>query len=81
MHVGIVLGAIALAEILAAILGHVPALAGSVEGAKLRIVVSAIVLIVLMLVRPQGVFAHHEFSWSWVARLFGRKGPRTEVAA
>ncbi len=81
MHVGIIVGAIVFAEIFAAILGKVPALAGTVEGAKLRIVVSAVVLIVLMLVRPQGVFAHHEFSWSWVGRLLGRKSPQTEVAA
>ena len=78
---GIVLGAVLVAEILAAVLGKFGPFAGTVEGAKLRLVVSAVVLIVLMLVRPQGVFAHHEFSWSWVGRLFGKKAPTTEVAA
>ena len=80
-YAGVVIGAIVFAEILAAILGRFAPFAGTVEGAKLRLVVSAVVLIVLMLVRPQGVFAHHEFSWSWVGRLFGRKEPRTEVTA
>lgn len=78
---GIVVGAIIVAEIFAFALGAIPALSGKVEGAKLRLVVSAVVLIVLMLVRPQGVFAHHEFSWSWVQKLFGKKSPSTEVAA
>ncbi len=81
LYVGAVFGAIAIAEILAAVLGHFGPFEGVVEGAKLRLVVSAVVLIVLMLVRPQGVFAHHEFSWSWVARLLGRKAPTKEVAA
>ena len=81
LYVGVFIGAIVFAELLAAILGHFAPFAGMVEGAKLRLVVSAVVLIVLMLVRPQGVFARHEFSWSWVGRLFGRKEPRTEVAA
>jgi len=35
-------------------------------------VIFAITLIVLMLLRPQGVFAHHEFSWDWVGRIFGK---------
>lgn len=81
LYLGAILGAVVVAEILAAILGRFGPFAGTVEGAKLRLVVSAVVLIVLMLVRPQGVFAHHEFSWSWIGRLFGKKTPRTEVAA
>jgi len=81
MHVGIIIGSVVIAEIVAFALGKIPALAGTVEGAKLRLVVSAVVLIVLMLVRPQGVFAHHEFSWSWVQKLMGKKAPSTEVAA
>ena len=59
----------------------IPSLSTSVEGIKLRLVVFAVTLIVLMLLRPQGMFGHHEFSWAWVQRLFGRKAPRTEVAA
>ena len=81
IYLGIVVGAVVVAEIFAAILGRFAPVAGVVEGAKLRLVVSAVVLIVLMLVRPQGIFAHHEFSWSWIGKLLGRKTPQTEVAA
>jgi branched-chain amino acid transport system permease protein len=80
-NVGVIVGAIVLAEILAAILGNFGPFKGTVEGAKLRLVVSALVLIVLMLVRPQGIFAHHEFSWSWVGKLLGKRTPSKEVAA
>jgi branched-chain amino acid transport system permease protein len=57
------------------LLQQIPAVAAqpSVAGAKLRMVVFAIVLIVLMLLRPQGVLGHHEFSWDWVRRTFFRK--------
>lgn len=44
----------------------------SFEAAKLRMVIFAATLVILMLIRPQGVFGHHEFSWDWVARLFKR---------
>lgn len=45
-----------------------------VEVGQLRMVIFAMTLIVLMLLRPQGVFAHHEFSWTWVSKLLkGRK--------
>ena len=81
LYVGVAFGAALLALLLSGVLGRFAPLAGVVEGAKLRLVVSAVVLIVLMLVRPQGVFAHHEFSWSWVGRLLGRKTPTKEVAA
>jgi len=40
---------------------------------QLRMVIFAITLIVLMLLRPQGIFAHHEFSWDWVSKLLGKK--------
>ena len=46
-----------------------------VEVGQLRMVIFAMTLIVLMLLRPQGVFAHHEFSWDWVSKLLkGKKG-------
>jgi hypothetical protein len=35
-------------------------------------VIFAVSLIVIMLLRPQGIFAHHEFSWTWVKKLFGK---------
>ncbi len=43
-----------------------------IEAGQLRMVVFAVTLIVLMLLRPQGMFGHHEFSWTWVMKLFGR---------
>jgi branched-chain amino acid transport system permease protein len=79
---GVVIGGILIDYVLAMALGHVPALGGLVEGSKLRLVTVAVTLIVVMLLRPQGVFAHHEFSWSWVRKLFGRAGePTKEIAA
>jgi branched-chain amino acid transport system permease protein len=67
--------------VMSAILNHVGTLhAKQIEAGQLRMVIFAVTLIVLMLLRPQGVFAHHEFSWTWVKKLFGGKGPNTEVA-
>ena len=48
---------------------------------QLRMVIFAVCLIVIMLLRPQGIFAHHEFSWTWVQKLFGKRLPNPEVAA
>ncbi len=67
---GVVMGAVVLVPILGALLNNFDPLKTSVEGSKLRLVVFAVTLIVLMLLRPQGVFAHHEFSWAWVRKLF-----------
>jgi len=51
----------------------------SYEGDKLRMVIFAATLIILMLLRPQGILAHHEFSWNWIKNFFARKAqePRT----
>lgn len=52
-------------------LGYVPAVNNAqYEAQKLRMVIFAATLIILMLLRPQGVLAHHEFSWNWLARLY-----------
>jgi branched-chain amino acid transport system permease protein len=49
---------------------------------QVRMVIFAVALIVIMLLRPQGIFAHHEFSWSWVKSLFKRgEVPHTAVSA
>ncbi|HZH98081.1 MAG TPA: branched-chain amino acid ABC transporter permease, partial [Fimbriimonadaceae bacterium] len=64
------------------LLNKIPGLAAKqVEAGQLRMVIFAITLIILMLIRPQGVFAHHEFSWSWVKKLLGKKHDETAVAA
>lgn len=81
LYAGILVGLVAVTFVGGAALAAVPKLHTTVEGSKLRLVLLAVTLIVLMLIRPQGVFAHHEFSWSWIGRLLGRKTPRTEVAA
>ncbi len=48
---------------------------------QLRLTIFAITLIVLMLLRPQGLMAHHEFSWSWVKKVFGFPAPKTAVSS
>lgn len=65
------------------LLDKIPALSGRlIPIDQVRMVIFAIVLIVLMLLRPQGIFAHHEFSWSWLKRLFTRQPvPQTAVSA
>lgn len=47
-----------------------------IQGSQLRLVVFAGTLIILMLFRPQGVFAQHEFSWAWLMRVFGGKSKK-----
>jgi len=80
--VGTIVASVAAAAIIGTLLSNLPNLSTAVEGSKLRLVVFAMTLIVLMLLRPQGIFGHHEFSWSWVRKLFGAKDvPTTEVAA
>jgi branched-chain amino acid transport system permease protein len=81
MYVGVIVAALLFSYVGGMLLSKIPALAEQVEGIKLRLVVFAVTLIVLMLLRPQGIFGHHEFSWSWVQRLFGKRTPQTEVAA
>ncbi len=71
------LGSIAIggivAFVMAKVLVMIPALQSMVNGQLFRMPVLAITLVVLMLLRPQGIFGHHEFSWSWVQKLLGKK--------
>lgn len=65
LFVATVVGACILEFVLALILQNVkPLHDASFEAAKLRMVMFAGTLIILMLIRPQGILAHHEFSWS-----------------
>jgi len=82
------LGAIVLAVISKLIIGAALSKVQSmnnmrVEAGQLRMVIFAVTLIVLMLLRPQGIFGHHEFSWTWLMKLFGKKPqePTPAVAA
>jgi len=80
-YAGIVAAGFAFAILVDKVLWNVPAFHVQVAGAKLRLVVFAVTLIVIMLIRPQGVFAHHEFSWDWVKGLFGFQTPKRKVPA
>lgn len=80
--VGTIVAGVIVQAVLAMALRQVPVLVNAkFEADKLRMVIFAATLIILMLLRPQGIFAHHEFSWSWIARLFGKKTPKTAVSA
>ena len=61
--------------------GFAPLANATYEADRLRMVIFAGSLVIVMLVRPQGILAHHEFSWSFVMRLFRRPAPTKEVAA
>jgi branched-chain amino acid transport system permease protein len=82
-----IFGAILLLTIpISRMFGSIPFLANLLSGTeyeagKLRFPVFAVSLVVVMLSRPQGLFGHHEFSWSWVKGILGRPHPTTEVAA
>lgn len=78
---GITAAGVVLVPILGAALNVLEPLKTTVAGSKLRLVVFSVTLIVLMLLRPQGVLAHHEFSWAWVKRIFRGKAPVAESAA
>ncbi len=45
------------------------------RAADLRWAIFSLALVFVMIIRPQGVFGHHEFSWTFVKRFFaGRVG-------
>ncbi len=50
-------------------------------GNDLRWVFFALALVVTMLIRSQGIFGHHEFSWDFVSKLFGGKHRDVAVSA
>jgi branched-chain amino acid transport system permease protein len=62
-------------------LRQVPALSAlKYDMSQLRMVIFAGVLIIVMLLRPQGILGHHEFSWNWLKKTLGI-GKRKEAAA
>lgn len=76
-YLGAIAGAVLLQFLLSMMLSNIGSLAtAKYEVQKLRMIIFALMLIFLMLVRPQGVFGHHEFSW----RLFQPKRPREASA-
>lgn len=84
LYFGAVGGGILIVLLLGLTLRVIPLIGNAtpIEANKLRMVIFALTLIFLMLLRPQGVFGHHEFSWSWVKKLMGKKDvPTTAVSA
>lgn len=81
---GVIVGAIVMQQVLSYGFGLVPILGP--EGSQYRIeafrmAIFAATLIIVMLLRPQGIFAHHEFSWDWLRSLFSRKKPSVEASS
>ncbi len=73
LYFGAIAGAIVVKLAVGAALHPISSLNSAVyEANKLRMVIFAATLIILMLLRPQGVFAHHEFSWDWLLRRKAR---------
>lgn len=63
---------IVLSQILSFILQKV-GMSGTLTGESIRPAIFALTLIVLMLLQPQGIFAHHEFSWNWLRSIFSKR--------
>ena len=62
-------------------LRQIPAIGNMpIEASKLRMIIFAGTLIIVMLLRPQGMLAHHEFSWTWVKKVL-QIGRRAEAKA
>ncbi|HXH62385.1 MAG TPA: hypothetical protein VNI20_13640, partial [Fimbriimonadaceae bacterium] len=73
LYAGAVLGAAIVQKILSLGLSAIPKLAETTyEVSRLRMVIFAGTLIIVMLLRPQGVLAHHEFSWTWLKKVLTR---------
>jgi branched-chain amino acid transport system permease protein len=82
---GIIFAAIAagfVAQVILSVgLQQIPALSEmQLEVSKLRMVIFAGTLIVVMLLRPQGVLAHHEFSWELVKKVLRINRPKEASA-
>jgi branched-chain amino acid transport system permease protein len=79
-YLGILVGAVVIWFLSKALLGNVPSLKENIDGSKLRMVVFSVTLVVLMLLRPQGMLGHHEFSWDWVRNKFGKPAVKEATA-
>jgi branched-chain amino acid transport system permease protein len=73
-----IVGGILVAFVFSKLLGGIPQLQDTVKGSNLRMPVLAVTLVVLMLLRPQGIFGHQEFSLDSLKRKFAKT---KEVAA
>ena len=77
LYVLSMIGGTIVAFVLNLLLKAIPPLQATIIGSNLRMPVLAITLVVLMLLRPQGIFGHHEFSLDWMKGLFKRKSVAT----
>jgi branched-chain amino acid transport system permease protein len=74
LYIGAIVAAIIAKLIFGVLLSKIPSFVKlQVEAGQLRMVIFAVTLIALMLLRPQGIFGHHEFSWNWLLGLFRKK--------
>ncbi len=84
-YIGSVVAALIGKVAIQAVLDRTTKMGGSLIAVEqLRMVIFAVTLVVLMLLRPQGIFGHHEFSWTWLKKLFRLQRPdepTPEVAA
>jgi branched-chain amino acid transport system permease protein len=80
LNLGMMAGGVVVAFVFSKILGGVPQLQDVVKGSNLRMPVLAVTLVVLMLLRPQGIFGHSEFSIDGMKRWLNR-GKSAEVSA
>jgi len=70
-YAGSIVTAIVSKFILQWVLEKIPGLHSMmVEAGQLRMPIFAVTLIVLMLLRPVGIFGHHEFSITWLKKIF-----------
>lgn len=84
MLVAGLLGAVVLQPAAAALLHAIPFVEENLKDtmyspSNLRMAVFAVSLVIVMLVRPQGLMGHHEFSWSFLGKSLGMKTKETAI--
>lgn len=80
LNIACIVVGIVLYFILSRTLHIVPFLKKEIIGSNLRMPVLAVTLVVLMLLRPQGIFGHYEFSLDLFKRFFGKNKSNLEAA-
>lgn len=67
------IGLAVIAVVVGKLLNNVPQFGSTTYDAnKIRYMILAVVLLVIMLLKPTGLLGHHEFSWDWVKRVLNR---------
>ncbi|HLK16023.1 MAG TPA: branched-chain amino acid ABC transporter permease [Fimbriimonadaceae bacterium] len=81
LYAAAVVGALVIGKLLGFGVNLISGLAAiQIDAGQLRMAIFAVALISVMLIRPQGIFAHHELSLTWLRGLVSRKRP-AEVSA